>query len=107
MDEQRFRQSLNEPSCPVTDNPCLAALWFDAKGDWNRAHEIVQSLPDGPSEAGAARIHAYLHRKEGDPWNSRYWHRRAGSDFPNHLSLQQEWEMLVRGNLDEPNRARG
>ncbi|WPL12012.1 MULTISPECIES: tetratricopeptide repeat protein [Thiorhodovibrio] len=66
MDYPAFLNSLNAATCPVTEHLCLAALWFDAKGDWNRAHEIVQSLPDRPPETGAARIHAYLHRKEGD-----------------------------------------
>ncbi|MBK5970631.1 MULTISPECIES: hypothetical protein [Thiorhodovibrio] len=101
MDYPAFLNSLNAATCPITEHPCLAALWFDAKGDWNRAHEIVQSLPDGPPETGAARIHAYLHRKEGDLWNSRYWHRRAGSDFPDHLSVQEEWAQLVRDTLDQ------
>jgi hypothetical protein len=101
MDYPAFLTSLNESACPITAHPCLAVLWFEAKGDWDRAHEIVQALPDGLAEAGAARIHAYLHRKEGDLGNSRYWHRRAGSRFPDHLSLQEEWELLVRSNLSE------
>jgi hypothetical protein len=45
--------------------------------------------------ATAARIHAYLHRKEGDEWNSRYWYRRAGTSYPENMSLAQEWEYLV------------
>lgn len=49
----------------------------------------------------AARIHAYLHRKEGDEWNSKYWHRRAGSVHPQKLSLEQEWESLVSELVDE------
>lgn len=100
MDFPAFLRSLDQEACPIADRPCLAALWHEAKGHWDRAHEIVQSLPDGPSETGPARIHAYLHRKEGDLSNSHYWHRRAGSLFPDHLSLQQEWEMLVRENLN-------
>jgi hypothetical protein len=41
----------------------LQTLWWDAKGDWAKAHECAQADP-GP--AGAA-VHAYLHRKEPDP----------------------------------------
>jgi hypothetical protein len=48
----------------------------------------------------AARIHAYLHRKEGADWNSRYWHRRAGSEFPEGMSLEAEWEGLVQELTD-------
>lgn len=95
MDYESFVNSLEESACPVSDNAWLEALWYEANGDWHHAHHIVQSMPDGM----ASRIHAYLHRKEGDDWNSRYWHDRAGSAFPDHLSLQQEWEMLVRENL--------
>lgn len=61
--------------------------------------EFAHALPDGPYNTGTARIHAYLYSKEGDLWNSRYWHRRAGSDFPDGLSLQEEWELLVKENL--------
>ena len=37
-----------------------------------------------------------LHRKEGDDWNARYWHRRAGTVFPENMSLQEEWNSLLR-----------
>jgi len=92
MDYQAFHNSLGQNGCPPDINPCLQALWYDANGDWHRAHEIVQSLHD----AMAARVHAYLHRKEGDDWNSRYWHGQAGSKFPRGMSLQEEWNMLAR-----------
>ena len=55
----------------------LAALWWDAKGDWARAHSMVDDLetPD------AMAVHAYLHRKEGVGWNADYWYKRAGHKF--------------------------
>ncbi len=89
---QEFIDSLDRDTCPRVLTPCLQALWYDARGEWDTAHEIVQRLDDGM----AARIHAYLHRKEGDDWNSRYWHRRAGSVFPEGMSLEEEWDSLVR-----------
>ncbi|MEY9224114.1 aspartyl-tRNA(Asn)/glutamyl-tRNA(Gln) amidotransferase subunit B [Bradyrhizobium ottawaense] len=51
----------------------LAGLWWAAKGDWDRAHKIVQD------EQGrdAAWVHAYLHRVEGDLGNAGYWYRQA------------------------------
>jgi hypothetical protein len=91
MNEQDFFDSLNLNKCPEQLNPYLQALWYDATGDWNTAHNIVQQMND----TMAARIHAYLHRKEGDEWNSRYWHRRAGTTYPESMSLEQEWEYLV------------
>ena len=92
MQYKDFIDSLEQNTYPDGLDPNLQALWYDAKGDWNRAHEIVQKM-DGVI---AARIHAYLHRKEGEDWNSRYWHRRAGSTFPAGMSLEDEWNMLVK-----------
>ncbi len=87
-----FMQSLLEAECPDGYSPHLRALWFDHKNDWDQAHRIVQGLQDQK----AARIHAYLHRKEGDNANSRYWHQMAGTRFPEGLSLEQEWRHLVQ-----------
>ncbi|MFN7116478.1 MAG: hypothetical protein ACK4TA_06730 [Saprospiraceae bacterium] len=74
--------------------PLLQALWHDAHGDWERAHDITQNIetPDG------AWVHAYLHRKEGDQWNADYWYRRAGKTRPNR-TLEEEWEMIVKALL--------
>jgi hypothetical protein len=55
----------------------LAALWWDAKGDWARAHPLVDELE---SVDGMA-VHAYLHRKEGSAFNVDYWYRRSGHSF--------------------------
>lgn len=96
MNHREFIDSLETGKCPQQLEPCLQALWYDAAGDWNTAHEIVQRMDD----AGAARIHAYLHRKEGDEWNSRYWHRRAGTSYPRDMSLEQEWQYLVEQYID-------
>ena len=92
MHYQEFMASLDQDRCPGGLEPCLRALWYDAKGEWDTAHEIVQQLDD----VMAARVHAYLHRKEGDDWNARYWHRRAGSAFPEKTSPKEEWDSLLR-----------
>lgn len=92
MKYEEFIKSLNDSECPAGCGPYLEALWYDANDDWHKAHIIVQELGD----TTAARIHAYLHRKEGDSWNSKYWHRHAGSRFPEGMSLQEEWEILAR-----------
>lgn len=93
MQYQAFIDSLDHDTCPDGLEPCLQALWYEAKGEWNTAHEIVQQMDD----IMAARIHAYLHRREGDDWNSRYWYRRTGSTFPGDQGLESEWDTLVRG----------
>ena len=79
---------LNESK--LNGNPILSALWYDGKGDWDTAHAQVDQL-EGKN---AARIHAYLHRKEGDLWNADYWYRRSGDSRP-ESSLEEEWEVLL------------
>src|SRR4051812_50189038 len=69
-----FRSSLSGQAPAPDVSPPLAALWWMAKGDWSRAHEIVQDEPG----ADAAWVHAYLHRVEDDLGNAGYWYRRAG-----------------------------
>jgi hypothetical protein len=68
----------------------LLALWWDAKGDWERAHEIAQEVEG----ADGAWVHAYLHRKEGDLGNAAYWYRRAGRAMASG-DLRVEWEGIV------------
>ncbi|MEO0338421.1 MAG: hypothetical protein AAF242_04330 [Bacteroidota bacterium] len=65
------------------------ALQHDKQGDWHNAHDLIDQLTDLRS----AHIHAYLHRKEGDDWNAKYWYNRAGKPFYQG-SLEQEWEEL-------------
>ncbi|GMQ31639.1 hypothetical protein [Algoriphagus confluentis] len=71
-------------------SPELKALWLDYSGDWAGAHEVIDPLPG----RSAARVHAYLHRKEGDLWNADYWYGKAGEKRPN-LALPEEWETLL------------
>ena len=72
----------------------LAALWWDAKGDWRRAHELVDALETPQGMA----VHADLHRKEGVSWNADYWYSRAGRHF-HRPTLDAEWQALVEGLL--------
>lgn len=85
-----FRASLSAIAPAPALSPPLAALWWAANGQWERAHEIVQD-EDG---AEAAWVHAYLHRVEGDLANASYWYRRAGQPVAAD-SLQAEWERIV------------
>jgi hypothetical protein len=66
-------------------------LWLDRKGDFAGAHAIAQ---DVHTEDGA-RVHAYLHRKEGDLPNAQYWYGKAHCQAARG-SLEAEWEALVR-----------
>ena len=89
MQLQEFRTSLEHETPPQVD-PMLVALWHDGKGDWEKAHHIVQES----NTPMACWIHAYLHRKEGDLGNAGYWYNRAGKSTP-EIDLETEWEQLV------------
>ncbi len=90
MDLAGLRASLTAAAPPQDAGLPLRALWWDAKGDWQRAHGCAQ---DDPGAAGAL-VHAYLHRKEGDLSNARYWYRRAGRP-PHDGTLDAEWQALA------------
>ena len=68
----------------------LTSLWWDKKGDWDRAHAIAQEIPTTQGSA----VHAYLHREEGVLWNADYWYSRAGRTRP-EIPLEEEWKQLV------------
>ena len=89
MTPPEFRASLAQPEPPPA-TPALAALWWAAKDDWERAHKIVMDA-DGKD---AAWVHAYLHRVEGDLGNARYWYRQAGRSAHSG-ALEQEWSEIV------------
>jgi hypothetical protein len=92
MQIDEFRASLSGAEPPKDLPVTLAALWWDAKGEWARAHELVDSLETTEGMA----VHAYLHRKEGAASNAEYWYRRAGRRF-HRPELEAEWEALVKG----------
>ena len=86
----QFKESIEANSLPPGINDLLLSLWYDARGDWYKSHDVISEI----ETSGAAHIHAYLHRKEGDLFNADYWYRRAGETRPSY-SLEEEWERLV------------
>ena len=52
-------------------NEILTALHSAKNGDWETAHKIAQSKEGNPDYD---RIHALLHRIEGDTANAKYWY---------------------------------
>ena len=89
-----FLKTIDNDTPPSSLSICLTALWFDAKGNWDKAHSIIDSI----EEKNAYWVHAYLHRKEGDIWNADYWYSRAGKKRPG-FSLTEEWEMIAKALL--------
>ncbi len=95
MTLDEFRATLTAATPPEALGALLTALWYDARGDWQRAHAIAQDVAD---TEGGAWVHAYLHRKEGDPGNAAYWYRRASQPVATD-SLDEEWARLVAALL--------
>ena len=81
-----------KPSSELSET--LRSLWWDKKGDWDRAHSIAQEIPTTQGSA----VHAYLHREEGVMWNADYWYSRAGRIRPD-IPLEDEWKLLVEEML--------
>ena len=94
MNLAEFKSSLTQIDPPAALSAPLAALWWDAKGDWTRAHSLVDELE---SQDGMA-VHAYLHRKEGQSDNANYWYQRAGRQH-HRPNLNAEWQALAESLL--------
>jgi len=78
MNLEDFSASIAEEQAPPAGLSIpLAALWWDAKGDWARAHSLVDEL----ESVNGMAVHAYLHRKEGSVPNADYWYQRSGRSF--------------------------
>jgi hypothetical protein len=106
-----FKRTLSNRVPPKGLSPPLQALWWAEKGDWNRAHALVNNA-DGRdedqtracpgsgdhSQVGQARlawVHAHLHRVEGDLMNARYWYGKAGRALAEN-SLAAERDEIAR-----------
>ena len=74
----------------------IQALWHDYQDDWSKSHKLI----DHESSKDCAWVHAYLHRKEGDLWNARYWYRRSGKP-ESKLSLNEERQQITQALLEQ------
>jgi hypothetical protein len=90
MNLTEFRPSTAEDQPPAGLSLPLQTLWWEAKGDWKRAHECAQ---DDRTPSGSI-VHAYLHRVEGDLSNAGHWYSRAGRP-PATVPLPEEWAALA------------
>ena len=91
-----LKSSLTGAAPPAGVSQPLAALWWSAKGSWEKAHAIAQDekTPDG------AWVHAHLHRVEGDLGNASYWYGRAGKP-PSSVPLESEWDQIASALLSK------
>jgi hypothetical protein len=70
---EEFKASTSQSGPPDRLSLALQSLWWMEKGDWSRAHGLVDDA-EGADECWA---HAHLHRVEGDLANAGYWYRKA------------------------------
>jgi hypothetical protein len=89
MTPAALKASTSKSAPPRDLTPPVQALWWAAKGDWDKAHAIV--MKDESREA--AWVHAYLHRVEGDLPNAGYWYRTGGKPVATG-ALDAEWNAI-------------
>jgi hypothetical protein len=89
MTPSDFKSSLAGDRPPTDLNAPLEALWWAAKGAWDKAHKIVMDQ----ETVEAAWVHAYLHRVEGDLPNARYWYGQAKREAATG-TLEAEWAAI-------------
>ncbi|WP_300601411.1 hypothetical protein [Niabella sp.] len=92
MSYKEFKGLLAFDVPPAGISVLQQGLWYAAKGNWEAAHQVAQ---DHEGEQDFDRLHAYLHRVEGDAWNANYWYRRAGATMPDQ-PVEEELESLIQ-----------
>jgi hypothetical protein len=60
MSVDTFEGALQHAKPPEGWSHALLALWWDARGDWDKAHSLVQI---DEADHQCAWVHAYLHWK--------------------------------------------
>lgn len=90
-----FISSLSHDTPPRDIEKELEAMWWDARGNWKKAHQTVHLM----SNTSAAWVHAYLHRKEGDLTNASFWYASAARKMPD-IPLEDEWRDIVKKLLE-------
>jgi hypothetical protein len=100
MSAEEFLASADAAAPPAGLSVPLRGLWHAAKGEWDKAHVLVQ---DDPTRE-AAWVHAHLHRIEGDLDNAGYWYGRADR-MPTGEPLEHERLAIARALLSDQNKA--
>ncbi|ORX38196.1 hypothetical protein BD324DRAFT_619926 [Kockovaella imperatae] len=72
--KKAFDPSLARPISKLNEHKYVIAALHLANDDIHHCHEIAQANEGDPT---ANLLHATLHRREGDYWNSKYWLSRT------------------------------
>jgi len=91
---EKFQESIQQGEIPGGLSESLQALWYEAKGQVDKANRLVKS--DGGTQS--LRVQAYLARKRGAEVEALEYYTQAGCD-PCRLSCEKEWETLVMSFL--------
>ena len=100
VNASEFKESLAQQEPPTSLEAPLRALWWDARGNWERAHAEVDELETRPG----MMVHAYLHRKNGEAGNATYWYHRTGRPSQER-SFADEWSALLEELLSASNKS--
>ena len=73
---------------------------FPEVQDSSAEHSALVVAQEAPDPVGA-RVHAYLHRVEGDEASAGYWYRRAERPH-SQASLPEEWQQITTALLAAP-----
>ncbi len=97
MTAEELRNHAGKNDAPEAGWPLeIQALWWQARGDWHKAHELCQKAASRTGDW----VHAHLHRVEGDESNASYWYSRAGREA-GRLAQEVEWEHIAAELLEE------
>ncbi|MEY2821282.1 MAG: hypothetical protein ACO268_07045 [Opitutales bacterium] len=80
-----------EAAPPPKLTAAAEALWWIARGDWDRSHAIAQ---DDETPHGSW-VHALLHLIEGDLSNARYWFAEAGRKPVGPDKVDDLWDEIA------------
>jgi len=93
---KKIRDFLENKQLDIKASIYAQALWYDYNGDWESCHDIIQDI----NTQKASQIHAYLHRKEGDVFNAKYWYSKAKIKFPDK-DLESEFIFLINNEFKD------
>jgi hypothetical protein len=93
--EEFIRSIQNAARPPAELSVPLQALWYDRRNGWQQAHTFLGD----ETQSDHAWVHAYLHRREGDLDNARYWYRKA-SQPECQADLDWEWQEITQRLLE-------
>lgn len=89
-----LKNSLSGDRPPAGAEGPVAALWHIAKGDIQRARQILK----GDESKAAALVKAHMLRRKGKHEKAAKWYANAGKEIPT-TGPEAEWDEIAGGLL--------